>query len=252
MGAPVHRMMPCTCQAGPVRMEGAYYEDIVDRLAQQALKSASSLPAGKKKHLVGIAGAPGSGKSTLSHAVVRRINELAGSEAAALLPMDGFHFYKRELDKMPDPKEAYARRGAHWTFDADAFVACVRKVAATGEASVPSFDHGVGDPVPDDIHIKLSHKVVVVEGNYVLLDIEPWHQLRSLFDDTWFVDVPLDAAMDRVFKRQTSIGLAPEVSRGRIAGNDRPNGELINESKKHAKVIVPSSIPFRSPAAAKA
>lgn len=59
-------------------------------------------------------------------------------------------------------------------------------------------------------------------------------------------------AAQSVRRRQTSIGLAPEVSRGRIAGNDRPNGELINESKKNAKVIVPSSIPFRSPAAAKA
>lgn len=76
----------------------------------------------------------GSGKSTASHAVRDEINRLwkelhrSGEEVCAILPMDGFHFYKRELDAMPDPKEAYARRGAHWTFNSVAFVDCVRRV----------------------------------------------------------------------------------------------------------------------------
>lgn len=89
-----------------------------------------------------------------------------------------------------------------------------------------------------------SHRVVVVEGNYLFLDLDPWRRLRDLFDDTWFVDVPLDTAMTRVFDRQVAIGLAPEVSRGRIAGNDRPNGEQVVASRGAARVLVPSSVPF--------
>eukprot|EP00878_Enallax_costatus_P030854 GHUV01033654.1.p1 GENE.GHUV01033654.1~~GHUV01033654.1.p1 ORF type:complete len:173 (+),score=31.55 GHUV01033654.1:615-1133(+) len=164
--------------------------------------------------------------------------------------MDGFHYYKKQLDQMPDPQEAYARRGAPWTFDAEAFVAALQRLRQTGRASLPSFDHGVGDPVEDDIIIDSTrHALVIVEGNYLYLDTQPWMQLRDLFDDTWFVDCPLDLAMQRVFERQTAIGLAPEVSRGRIAGNDRPNGELIDASKGAARVVVPSSIPFASGAA---
>lgn len=142
-------------------------------------------------------------------------------------------------------QEAYARRGAHWTFDAEAFVAAIRRIRQTGSAFLPSFDHGVGDPIEDDILIDSKHHaVVLVEGNYLFLDSEPWVHLRELFDDAWFVECPLDTAMQRVFARQTAIGLAPEVSRGRIAGNDRPNGELIDASKGAARVLVPSSIPF--------
>lgn len=121
----------------------------------------------------------------------------------------------------------------------------MRKIRQQGKAALPSFDHGVGDPIQDDIFVdKDQHSVVLVEGNYLFLDSQPWNQLRDLFDDSWFVDCPLNVAMQRVFERQTAIGLAPEVSKDRIAGNDRPNGELVDASKGVARVLVPSSVPF--------
>jgi pantothenate kinase len=142
-------------------------------------------------------------------------------------------------------QEAYARRGAHWTFDGAAFVAAIRRLKQQGAASLPSFDHGVGDPIEDDIQIDAArHAVVLVEGNYLFLEQEPWVQLRELFDDAWFVDCPVDLAMQRVFDRQVGIGLAPEVSLGRIAGNDRPNALLVNASKGAARLLVPSNVPF--------
>lgn len=112
---------------------------------------------------------------------------------------------------------------------------------------VPSFDHAAGDPCEGDIMVLPCHSIVLVEGNYVLLDSEPWAVLkREVFDDTWFVDVDIDVAMERVFQRQVAIGVQPDVSRSRIAGNDRPNAELIMGSKRAARVIVPSSIPFKA------
>jgi hypothetical protein len=71
-----------------------------------------------------------------------------------------------------------------------------------------------------------------VEGNYLLLDEQPWLQLRELLDDAWFCDTPLDEAMGRVFERQTAIGVPPEVSRVRIATNDRPNGGRGEKSRE--------------------
>ena len=108
----------------------------------------------------------------------------------------GFHYYRAELDAgvAGDPAQAHARRGAHWTFDAPAFVACVRSLrdassssssledggqGAEGEqrdsaaVAVPSFAHGVGDPVPNDIRVVGRHQVLLIEGNYLLLGASP-------------------------------------------------------------------------------
>jgi pantothenate kinase len=98
--------------------------------------------------------------------------------------------------------------------------------------------------VEGDIAVDPATPIVLVEGNYLLLDLDPWRQLRALFDDTVFVDVPLDTAMDRVYRRQVALGLAPEESRRRIAGNDRPNGELVAAGSGVAGVVVPSSVPL--------
>ena len=80
----------------------------------------------------------------------------------------------------------------------------------------------------------------------MLLDQSPWDELQTrLLDDAWFVDVDLEVAMARVYARQVGNGRDPEVVKGRIAGNDRPNAELVEACKKSARVVVPSSIPFR-------
>ncbi|KAG2484293.1 hypothetical protein HYH03_016839 [Edaphochlamys debaryana] len=247
-GACLRRSAPrrpaLTCRAQQV-VSGSCYEDIIESLADRALRGAD---ASGRRRIIGIAGGPGSGKSTLALAVVASLNARRPG-SAAVLPMDGFHYYRRELDAMSDPKEAHARRGAPWTFDAAKFVGAVARVRGAGAGEVvrvPSFDHGVGDPVEADIAIPAEAAVVVVEGNYVLLPDAPWSSLLPLLDEAWFVDCPLDTAMERVFQRQTGIGLAPEVSRVRIATNDRPNAELIAASKHRATLLVPSTVPFRS------
>ncbi|GLC39118.1 hypothetical protein PLESTB_000005600 [Pleodorina starrii] len=298
------------CKA--LEITGEAYEDIVDQLARRALdthrhrhqhisgagsaidsstsstssSSSSDSDSGTRpsclpgcrsaagcRVVVGIAGAPGSGKTTLAAAVAARINQLAGQEGregqqgregkapfAAVVPMDGFHYYRRELDEMPDPQEAHARRGAPWTFDGVKFVEAVRRVRAAGGAAaaaagseevgpsagcadvrLPSFDHGLGDPVEGDIVVAAHTAVVLVEGNYLLLDQEPWRQLRELFDESWFVSCPRDVITQRLFERQTGIGLTPEVSRQRIATNDLPNAQLVAEcgGAGAADVVVP-------------
>eukprot|EP00873_Tetraselmis_striata_P016057 jgi/Tetstr1/436321/TSEL_025159.t1 len=229
-----------------------YLEDVVDALADRLLKAAVKQDAqkpGNNKYMVGIAGPPGGGKSTLSLLMKQRIDELAPkygvtTPVSIAVPMDGFHYYRKQLDAMEDPVAARFRRGAHWTFDAEAFVACLNTIVAHGEVSAPSFSHGTGDPVEDDIHVEQHHRIVIVEGNYLLLDLPPWDQLRPLFDETWFVGTNLDVAMDRVYTRQTGNGVAPEVSRGRVDGNDRPNGELVMETRRNADIVIPE-LPLR-------
>lgn len=103
--------------------------------------------------------------------------------------------------------------------------------------------------MPDDIAVLREHAVVVSEGNYVLLGAEPWWRLRALLDDAWFVDCGVEAAMARVFQRQTGNGVAPDVSRWRIAANDRPNAEQVACTRRHAALVVPSLPLGQAPAA---
>ncbi|KAF6147613.1 hypothetical protein GIB67_031604 [Kingdonia uniflora] len=87
-----------------------------------------------------------------------------------ILPMDGFHLYHHQLDTMENPEEAHARRGSPWTFDPAQLLTFLKTLRSQGSIYVPSFNHGVGDPVEDDTFVSLQHKVVIVEGNYLLLE----------------------------------------------------------------------------------
>ena len=106
------------------------YDLLADRVARQVQQQQQQGP-----YLVGVAGVPGSGKSTLVAEVCRRLNERCGIPAV-VVPMDGFHYYRAQLDAMPDPQLAHARRGAEWTFDATKYLACLEGIKATGEQAV--------------------------------------------------------------------------------------------------------------------
>jgi pantothenate kinase len=94
--------------------------------------------------------------------------------------MDGYHYYRKDLDKMPDPKEAHDRRGAEFTFDSVRFVRDMIQAKINKEAKFPSFDHALKDPVEEDIgYNSNAHDLLIVEGLYVLLDKDPWAILQK-------------------------------------------------------------------------
>ena len=217
----------------PWAPEGATQDAVLDELAARVVAAAFFGEGdGDARVFVGIAGAPGSGKSTLARLVRDRVNAAAGDDVAVVFPMDGFHYYMKDLRSnkdglFPDEHEAVTRRGSPFTFDAERFVA---RVAAARTASgdddvtrVPAFDHAVHDPTENAIEIKGSHKIVLVEGNYVLLPDDPWRTLRdeNVLDESWFVDVAVDDAMRRVGatrrRRPNARGGAPQGGRQRPA-----------------------------------
>ena len=205
---------------------------VVEQLAQRAL----SLPAPPAQRcLIGVAGCPGGGKTTTVKAVVRAVNQLAGMEVAAVLPMDGFHYTKKQLDAMPDPALAHARRGAPWTFDAAGFVTAVRRARSDAVLLAPSFDHAAGDPVPDGVTLKLRHRLVFVEGNYIFLDTPPWCDLLLLFHDRWFVTADPEAATGRIVRRHMAVwGSSLEAATERAESNDAPNARLVWDTRQRA------------------
>ncbi|KAI5680156.1 hypothetical protein M9H77_01383 [Catharanthus roseus] len=235
-------------------MEAGCMEDIYDTLAEHLVPTAAAASNSNFKHIVGLAGPPGAGKSTLASEVARRVNRLwpqkcgsvsidsqvEPSEVAIVLPMDGFHLYRHQLDAMEDPKEAHARRGAPWTFNPELLLKCLKTLKSQGSVYAPSFDHGVGDPVEDDIFVDVRHKVVIVEGNYLFLEEGMWKEISSEFDEKWFIDIDIEKAMQRVLKRHISTGKRPDVAKWRIDYNDQPNAELIMKSKKNADLVIKS------------
>ena len=194
------------------------YDDLAAELRQRAARL-----TGGSQLWIGLAGGPGSGKSTLAKALKERLGELL-----TIIPLDGYHYYRSELDRMADPEQAHARRGAPFTFNATKFVDDLIKARDTGEGVFPSFDHHTGDPVEADIQLPKGPRIVLVEGNYLLLDTEPWRQLRvRVFDETWFLDVPVSECNRRVGKRHVTTGLTPEQAQRRVATNDSLNAEII-------------------------
>lgn len=184
---------------------------------------------------LGIAGAPGSGKSTISQKLALRLGD-----TAIVVPMDGYHYYRSELDQMADAKEAHRRRGAPFTFNAQRFVDEIAEARKRREGRFPSFDHGTGDPVEEDVRLlKGHHRVVIVEGNYLLLDDEPWNQIRALLDESWYLDVEINLCMERVRARFLATGRDSQTAHRRIADNDRPNAELVARvSPKNADRVI--------------
>lgn len=198
-----------------------------------------------------------SGKTTLAAKVSNGLNEkhaqnspgtYNGNPVAAFIPMDGYHLSRVQLDAMPDPQNAHARRGAAFTFDADNFLALVKKLREpilpeTRTLYAPSFDHAKKDPVADDIPIAPSVRIVIFEGNYCSLNHGPWKDAAELMDELWFVHVDFQVARKRLIHRHIKAGIAQdeEEAAKRADENDLLNGKEIIDSRLDVHELVTST-----------
>ena len=222
-------------------------EPVYSSLTTRAL-NLKRLCDNQNRVVVVLAGPPGSGKSTVAAKVVSRLNASSTIPFAAVLPMDGFHLSRAILDTMPNSAEAYARRGASWTFDEAGVIGLVEKISksrfeSSGEIILaPSFDHAIKDPVEGEIILSPEVKFVLLEGNYLLLNEEPWNQIKGLVDEAWFMDVDPILAKRRIAKRHIKSGIEFnwEDAVRRVEGNDLLNGVVIREKLVRPDVMVDS------------
>jgi len=190
-----------------------------------------SLPTSPRR-IIGIAGSPGAGKSTIAEALVARL------DSAVVLPMDGYHLPQARLVELG---RRY-RMGAPDTFDVDGFLATLSALRAVDNSGnpvlAPGFDRGIEEPVPDAIRILQELSTVVVEGNYLLLESGGWERVAPLLDATVFVRVDRGVRLDRLIERHERFGKSPADARAWALGPDERNAQLIEATATRADRVV--------------
>ena len=184
---------------------------------------------------IGLAGGPGTGKSTLAAELVAQLNAVRPG-TAQLVPMDGFHIRHAKLEAMGQVDY----KGAPHTLEGAEFVNFLHHLkSATTDVSGPGYSRKIEDVVDNAFTVAADVRVLVVEGNYLLLTDGPWAGVRPLLDYAVFIDVPRDLVEQRLLKRHAEEGLfTEERNRAHIARNDLPNYDLVCLSQDRADVVI--------------
>ncbi|SBT51028.1 nucleoside/nucleotide kinase family protein [Micromonospora narathiwatensis] len=183
------------------------------------------------RQLLGIAGAPGAGKSTLAERIVAEVGP-----AARLVPMDGFHLAQSELVRLGRAD----RKGAPDTFDANGFVAVLRRLHRLEPTSVwaPAFRRDLEEPIAGAIEVPPEVRLVVTEGNYLLLRDDPWEEVRPLLHQAWFLDLDVELRLRRLTARHEAYGKTPEQARAWALGSDEANAARVAGTADRADLVV--------------
>ncbi|MFD2767381.1 nucleoside/nucleotide kinase family protein [Micromonospora eburnea] len=192
---------------------------------------ARALAGAGPRQLLGVAGAPGAGKSTLAERIVAEVGP-----AARLVPMDGFHLAQSELVRLGRAD----RKGAPDTFDANGFVSVLRRLHRLEPTSVwaPAFRRHLEEPVAGAIEVPPEVRLVVTEGNYLLLPDDPWGEVRPLLHQAWFLDLDAGLRVRRLTARHEAYGKTPEQARAWALGSDEANAARVAGTADRADLVV--------------
>jgi pantothenate kinase len=185
--------------------------------------------------IVGLTGPPAAGKSTLATALAAALTNEAGALAVAV-PMDGFHLANAELARLGFE----GRKGAPETFDASGYVNLLRRLRAGEPSTVyaPTFNRAINESIGSAIPVAPDVRVVVTEGNYLLLDTPPWDGVRPLLDLALYLDAPHTTRHSALVRRQLARGLSRSDAQAWAGGSDAANARLIESTRDRADRIL--------------
>ncbi|MFF7857237.1 nucleoside/nucleotide kinase family protein [Streptomyces sp. NPDC007904] len=201
------------------------------------LRRARSLASDGRRAILGIAGSPGAGKSTLAGHLVRELNG-TGDPWVAHVPMDGFHLADAELDRLG----LRDRKGAPDTFDAAGYAALLRRLREEAYGDVvyaPGFERVLEQPIAGAVPVPPAARLVVTEGNYLLLDTGAWARVRPELDEVWFCALDEEERVRRLVARHEEFGKSHEEAVAWVLRSDRRNAELVDPTRDRADLVVP-------------
>jgi pantothenate kinase len=204
----------------------------------ELLGRAQALLAKGGRRLLGITGPPGAGKSTLACWLEEALTDLHGTEPLLVtqVPMDGFHLRNATLAQ----RGLRDSKGAPETFDVDAYIQLLKEVRDGTDHTLhaPSYSRELHEPVADAHAVPPSVRLVISEGNYLLLDQGRWSEVTALFDEIWFVVAARDVSHERLLRRQIAGGRTPDAALEWVERNDMSNTDLVNATSGRADLVV--------------
>jgi pantothenate kinase len=188
---------------------------------------------GGRRTMLGITGAPGSGKSTFA----ARLQQEFGPDAAVVVPMDGFHLGNAIIDGTP----LRHRKGAIDTFDVGGYLSLLQRLVRRDESVVyaPVFRRTLDEPVAASIAVPASVPLVITEGNYLLAETPQWKDVRAQLDEVWFMDTPPALRVARLADRHVEFGMERTAAEAWALGPDEANAVLIEATRQGADRIIP-------------
>ena len=180
--------------------------------------------------LLGLVGEPGSGKSTVSH-------HLATEMSSPIVGMDGFHLAMDVIERLG----LVHVKGAPHTFDVGGFVALLERLARRPPESIvwaPRYERAIRNAIGSAVPVRADDSLVVIEGNYLLLDEEPWNRIPGLLTACVYLDVDRDTRIARLVDRHIAFGKAPDVAREFVMRSDEANARLVAATRSRADLVV--------------
>ncbi|MET3932481.1 nucleoside/nucleotide kinase family protein [Arthrobacter sp. OAP107] len=199
---------------------------------QQAVAQLRSRLTSGRRLLLGVAGSPGSGKSTFSACLA----DALGPDTALVVPMDGFHLGNAIIDGTP----LRQRKGAPDTFDVGGYLSLLQRLARRDEDVVyaPDFRRTIDEPVAASLAVPAAIPIIITEGNYLLNDDPRWQQVRAQLDEVWFIDTPRELRLARLVERHMLYGMDRAAAEAWANGPDAANARLIEATRSRADRII--------------
>jgi pantothenate kinase len=197
---------------------------------EDLLARAEGLAKPRQRCVLGIIGAPASGKTTLAWAIANAL----GSRAA-VVGMDGFHLAQVELRRLGRTD----RKGAPDTFDAAGYVHLMRRLADGNETVyAPEFRREIEEPIAGAVPVAPEVQLVITEGNYLLLPDDPWSGVRQHLTEAWYLAPDEPERIERLVSRHRRYGRSLVEARQRALGSDQRNADLISNTRNRADLVL--------------
>lgn len=199
----------------------------LDELRDRALSLSGQLT---RRVIIGIAGCPGSGKSTLAIDLVESLGPIS-----CHVPMDGFHVSNGQLSLMG----RQGRKGAPDTFDSRGYVQLLSRIASEEEdVYAPDFSRDIDNPIAASICVSKNKRIIVTEGNYLLLGLPIWQDVKRHLDEAWYLDMSDHTRSTQLIRRHQAFGKSLTEAEHWVRNVDDKNAQLVSQSKQEADLII--------------